>query len=464
MALIEDTLFGHEDKIQTAIDRLQAFEPPEGYYLAFSGGKDSQCIYHLAKMAGVKFDAHYSVTTVDPPELMRFIKKEYPDVEWERHYWNDDKPEHYHKDGRPKQITMWSLIADHTIPPTRQARYCCSQLKETGGGGRVVVTGVRWAESVRRKMLHGVADIQTKSKKLHAQAAEVPTYKQNKSGGIIFMDDNGGARKMVEQCHLKSKTTVNPIVDWTDEDVWEFLNDYAKVPHCCLYDEGFTRLGCIGCPLQGREGMIEDFERWPRYKELYIRAFDKMIAMHPGEIKVATGEPAEAGGGLRCPQRVDQVDSMSSQIIQVERERERERERESQTRTTQGITGTGSSSAERGTWSTGSPTHNVGERTTNIDVVDVDAAKPERRGRAEPAEIKWGGGRSIRPLDLEFTNRQERTCTTSAPGEDTTPGTQYMSYWLWRCRNDMSDWMEPHPIRGENKTILQNESIIQIQK
>lgn len=135
MALVEDTLFGHEDKVQKAIDRLRAFEPPEGYYLAFSGGKDSQTIYHLAKMAGVKFDAHYSVTSIDPPELMRFIKREYPDVDWEYHYWNDGKPEHYLPDGRPRIKTMWNLIADHTIPPTRQARYCCADLKEVGGVG-----------------------------------------------------------------------------------------------------------------------------------------------------------------------------------------------------------------------------------------------------------------------------------------------------------------------------------------
>ena len=133
MALVEDTLFGREDKVQKAIERLKAFEPPEGYYVAFSGGKDSQCVYHLCKMASVKFDAHYSVTGIDPPELMRFLKKNYPDVIWDYHYWNDEKPEHYFPDGRPKQLTMWSLIADHTIPPTRQARYCCSALKENGG-------------------------------------------------------------------------------------------------------------------------------------------------------------------------------------------------------------------------------------------------------------------------------------------------------------------------------------------
>lgn len=135
MALVEDTLFGRVDKVQKAIDRLRTFEPPEGYYVAMSGGKDSQTVYHLCQMAGVKFDAHYSVTGLDAPELVYFLKEHYPDVKWEYNYWNDGKPEHYYFDGRPKVITMWNLIADHTIPPTRQARYCCSALKETGGVG-----------------------------------------------------------------------------------------------------------------------------------------------------------------------------------------------------------------------------------------------------------------------------------------------------------------------------------------
>lgn len=288
MSLVEYTLFGKVDKVQTAIDRLKSFEPPEGYFLAFSGGKDSQCIYHLAEMAGVKFDAHYSVTSVDPPELCRFIKKQYPDVIWDFHYFPD---------GRKK--TMWNIIAEHTIPPTRQARYCCADLKESGGKGRVVVTGVRWDESVKRKEYHGVAEIRTTSKKLHKQAENGDSVikKTKKDVSIVFLDDNGTARNMVEQCYAKKKTSVNPIIDWTDDDVWEFLNDVAKVSHCSLYDEGFTRLGCIGCPIQGRDGMIRDFERWPRYKMKYIKAFDRMIANHPGEIKVATGELAKPNGG-----------------------------------------------------------------------------------------------------------------------------------------------------------------------
>lgn len=324
MALFEETLCGKVDKVQRAIDILRTFEPPDGYHVAFSGGKDSQCVYHLAVMAGVKFDAHYSVTSVDPPELCRFIKKYYPDVAWDHHYYTDPVT------GKKKPETMWHCIATHTIPPTRQDRYCCAVLKESSGKGRIVVTGVRWAESQNRKKLHGIADIHTQSKKLHKKALtdNATATKINKSGGLSFLDDNDETRKMVEQCYRKNKTTVNPIVDWTEEDVWEFIKEVAKVPYCELYDQGYTRLGCIGCPLQGREGMLEDFERYPRYKELYIKAFDQMIANHPGEIKVATGELAEPNGGGSCLQSGSlgaTDDGVNSQVVQVERERERRR-------------------------------------------------------------------------------------------------------------------------------------------
>ena len=104
--LVEETLFGIRDKVETAIQRLKAFVPPEGYYLAFSGGKDSQCVYHLCKEAGVKFDAHYSLTTVDPPEVIYFIREHYPDV-------IVDKPD----------LTMWQLIVKKGMPPTRKVRY-----------------------------------------------------------------------------------------------------------------------------------------------------------------------------------------------------------------------------------------------------------------------------------------------------------------------------------------------------
>ena len=158
-------------------------------------------------MAGVKFDAHYSVTSVDPPELIQFIKEHYQDV-------SRDIP--HDKDGKP--VTMWSLIAKHTIPPTRMARYCCDALKEVSGKGRVVITGVRWAESPRRKALHGVVNITTTSKKLIGKALnEVEGATLNKRGGLIMNDDNDDARRMVEMCFRTKKTMVNPIIDWTAE-------------------------------------------------------------------------------------------------------------------------------------------------------------------------------------------------------------------------------------------------------
>lgn len=274
------------DKVELAIQRLKSFEPPEGYYVAFSGGKDSQCVYHLCEMAGVKFDAHYAITSVDPPELVRFIKEHYQDVERASQHYDDGKPEHYYADGSPKPITMWSLIADRTLPPTRKVRYCCAKLKEPGGEGRIVVTGVRWAESNNRRATHGVVGFRGKPKGTQKMADELGAeYALNKHDDVIMNDDNDANRRMVEQCYRTRKTMVNPIVDWTDEDVWDFLN-LNGIPHCSLYDEGFTRLGCIGCPLSGSRNMIRDFERWPKYKENYIKAFQRMIDNHPGEIRI----------------------------------------------------------------------------------------------------------------------------------------------------------------------------------
>lgn len=300
-----ETITGRIDKVQKAIERLKTFEPPEGYYLAFSGGKDSQCIYHLAEMADVKFDAHYAVTTVDPPELMRFIKDYYPDVIWDRQYFPDD-PKYNMKSGKRRQVTMWNLIADRKTPPTRRIRYCCDELKEVGGKGRLVVTGVRWAESANRRDIHGVADIRTKSKVLTDRATQTTSAaKPNGRFGLILMEDNDDSKKLVEYCYAKKKTTINPIIDWEDDDVWEFLNEVAKVPHCSLYDKGFTRLGCIGCPMQGRDGMLRDFEHWPRYKQLYTRAFGKMISNHP-DLQI------QKNGNTRNQQSLNNLDDISA--------------------------------------------------------------------------------------------------------------------------------------------------------
>ncbi len=248
MALIEYTLFGKLNKVNQAIDRLQGLEQEgDPYWLAFSGGKDSVVIKRLAEMAGVRFEAHYSVTGVDPPELVRFIKS-MSDVYFDIPHDSDGKP-----------ITMWNLIEKKLLPPTRVMRYCCDKLKESSGIGRLTITGVRWAESTNRQNNKALINIQN----------------SNKAKRIMLHNDNTESRRMVERCYQASKTLINPIIDWTDDEVWEFIRT-EKIPYCQLYDDGKTRLGCIGCPMSGH-AREKDFIKYPKYLIAYHSAFKRMI-------------------------------------------------------------------------------------------------------------------------------------------------------------------------------------------
>jgi len=261
------------EKVKMSIERLKAFAPRngEGYYLAFSGGKDSVVCKHLLGMAGIKFDAHYNVPSVDPPELVQFIKDKHPDV-------SRDIP-HYPEDFRieklaGKPITMWNLIPWELMPPTRKIRYCCKFLKESGGDGRMMVTGVRWAESFNRRMNQGSVTIMGRS--AGRELGDDTNFTQTVRGGVVLVNDNADSRRVVEQCYKRHKTAINPIIDWTDTNVWEFIRA-EHVPYCGLYDCGFTRLGCIGCPLARKHRREIEFAKWPKYKSLYIRAFAKML-------------------------------------------------------------------------------------------------------------------------------------------------------------------------------------------
>ena len=88
--------------------------------------------------------------------------------------------------------------------------------------------------------------------------------------------DNAENRRMTEHCIRTGKILINPIIDWEEEDVWEFLNG-NEIEHCCLYDEGFTRLGCIGCPMGNAKNQRKQFGRWKKYEGFYLKAFDRMI-------------------------------------------------------------------------------------------------------------------------------------------------------------------------------------------
>jgi len=208
-----------QDKINYAISLLRENEPPEGYYLAFSGGKDSCVIKQLAIEAGVKFDAWYNCTTIDPPELIYFMREHHQDVKWNR-----------------QKVGMMKLLETKSDgPPTRWSRWCCQIYKEQGGVKRDTILGVRAAESAKRKL----------------QWKEIqPNFNNNLETAIIC-----------------------PIIYWKDEDVWDFIRS-RNIPYCKLYDLGWKRLGCIGCPMSGK-GRKRDFEKWPGYERNWKRAIAK---------------------------------------------------------------------------------------------------------------------------------------------------------------------------------------------
>ena len=109
------------------------YDADDGFYLAFSGGKDSQCLYHVAQLAGVRFKAHFSPTSIDPPQLIRFIRRNYPDCEFKR-----------------LRRSIFTACLEHKILPTMIARWCCAEFKEQSGAGKVTLIGIRHAESSRR--------------------------------------------------------------------------------------------------------------------------------------------------------------------------------------------------------------------------------------------------------------------------------------------------------------------------
>jgi len=239
-----------KSKLEVAIERYQAFEPTEGYYLAFSGGKDSVVIKALADMAKIKYDAHYNITGIDPPELVYFIREQYPEVE-----------RHQHKK------SIFKLMDEATMPPTRMARYCCKELKEHGGDGRFVITGVRWAESARRKSNRNMVEVDRQGSK----SKKSIEYREK----FNLLNDNDEKRMMIENCTIRGKHILNPIIDWSDEEVWEFIYKF-NIPYCKLYDEGFERVGCIGCPMS-HKSQIKTLERFPKFKENYTKAFERMV-------------------------------------------------------------------------------------------------------------------------------------------------------------------------------------------
>ncbi len=213
-----------KDKIEHSIEVIQKVEQMAlkyndfGFHLAFSGGKDSQVIYELCKMAGVKFKAFFYKTSVDPKELLKFILENYPDIEWIK----------------PK-MTMFQLILKKGMLPLRQCRFCCEYLKERNGLNAVVITGITKAESTKRKK----------------------------------------RQEFESSCKIGAdKNLLNPILDWTKQDVLQFLKK-RNIKLCILYEKQ-ERIGCVGCPMSPKT-MRRDFRNMPNFKKAYINTVQKLM-------------------------------------------------------------------------------------------------------------------------------------------------------------------------------------------
>lgn len=248
------------DKIGIAIARLrQAAEMSETIYgqplvITTSGGKDSDVVLSLAGRAGINYEVQHNLTTADAPETVRHVRAQFKQLEARGVKCTLTYPTYK---GEP--VSMWSLIPQKLMPPTRTARYCCAVLKEQGSKGRFIATGVRWAESAQRSR-RGILE----------------TIASDPRKRIILNNDNDEDRHLFETCQLKATRVCNPIIDWEDTDVWIYLYA-AHIETNPLYQCGFSRVGCIGCPMAGTARRWAEFARYPKYKDMYIAAFGRML-------------------------------------------------------------------------------------------------------------------------------------------------------------------------------------------
>ena len=252
-----------EDLEKKAIRRIQtASEMSLWHYglplvCTYSGGKDSDVMLELFRRSRIPFEVQHSHTTADAPQTVYHIRNVFKKLELQGIKCTID----YHRiPGTRKVITMWNLIPYKLMPPTRRVRYCCSVLKESYGKQRFIATGVRWDESSRRKTWGSFSD---------------PKNKRNISDEIMLMDDNDKRRLVVESCIKKNKMIVNPLIDWKDADIWTFIaQEHLKTNP--LYECGYSRVGCIGCPMSARK-RYREFADFPKYKNAYIASFDRML-------------------------------------------------------------------------------------------------------------------------------------------------------------------------------------------
>ena len=196
---------------------------PQPTLVGFSGGKDSIVTAKLVELAGIDHILVYSNTTLDPPEVTRFIRKYYPQCQW----------------ANPTR-TFWKMMLASN-PPTRRYRWCCTALKKRPTWKfphKHRIMGTRAEESPRRK-----------------------NYPRINFFDVVH-------RKKLEHYHYY------PILDWKEWQLWEFIDKYG-LEYPSLYDEGFDRLGCVVCPFRSKKETLKYHQIWMDKYPGYFKAFEK---------------------------------------------------------------------------------------------------------------------------------------------------------------------------------------------
>ena len=252
--------------LNKSIKLIQEFEEsalkrnPLGYVVGYSGGKDSDVLVSLFRRAEVKFCIVHNHTTLDMPETVYYIRHKFD--EWER---QGISCKIYYPDAN-----FWSLCLKKKMLPQRQIRFCCAVLKEAQNPElkqSIRSFGVRKAESKKRMLLRD--SIETRNN-------------TNYSDQQRFHFDDTEQVKEIGACYTNNYFIINPLAYWPDDYLWDYIES-EKIEINPLYRCGFKRIGCIGCPMAGTVGRIKEFERYPKYKERFIKLCDNIIDLRNAE-------------------------------------------------------------------------------------------------------------------------------------------------------------------------------------
>lgn len=277
-----------DKKVEVAYERFRwAAKEAERLFdmplvVQYSGGKDSDVILQLAKESGVSFRVTHNLTTADPPDNVYYIRRVFARLREEGIDCRINVP----------RRSLWRIMRETLVIPSRIMRVCCGELKERKmPDAPYIVTGVRWAESANRRAKSGIAMVHAEHPSTSARGTG---DEQVAAAAGLLTTDDASSRRLFEQCRMRGVRVLNPIIDWSDDDVWDYLHSRG-IEGNPLYKEGWTRIGCVGCPLAGRRAREIAFARYPKLYKAWHDAIAYVIERRKemGNPMVLMGRPVE---------------------------------------------------------------------------------------------------------------------------------------------------------------------------